>query len=180
MKKLSAAALVFIVFLTACSVQDTMNSRIFIDRLCKQTGFAAQSEEIVFEGLTGSCLLKNESGTALMLRTAATDESLQMISCVRLTVSYDGECPGTQRAAFIAACTAAIEIFAAEDKAQAKSVISALSLPQADFSQDEFKYHNTLWYRYTFVTTKIGAEFSVESRRIVPDSSVEMSLSGLH
>ena len=50
-------------------------------------------------------------------------------------------------------------------------------MSKSDFENDNFVFCETKYYRFSFITTKIGADFFAQSKKTVPDSSVIQSLS---
>lgn len=176
MKKFFTVFTAFImsVMLTSCTVQQDVNADTLTARICKSGIYTPIATETVFNGKSGYRFLKTESGNELVLRFEAADNTLQTLTGAGITLSYENGISGTQKADFINLSKLIVEIFT---DVQSNQITEKLNIAKTDFGKDNFIFYETQYYRFSLITTKIGADFFAQSKKAVPDSSVIQSLS---
>lgn len=176
MKKFFSVFTAFLmsVLLTSCTVQLEVNADTLTARICESGIYAPLDSETVFNGKTGYRFIGTTSGNQLILRLEAADNTLQKLSGAGITLSCENGITGTQKADFINLSKLIIENFT---DAESDEITEKLNMAKSDFEKDNFIFCETKYYRFSFITTKIGADFFAQSKKAVPDSSVIQSLS---
>ncbi len=162
------------VLLTSCTVQQEVNADTLTARICESGIFTPLASETVFNGKSGYRFLKSESGNQLILRFEAADNALQTLAGAGITLSCESGISGTQKADFITLSKLIINNFTHE---QSNEITEKLNISKSNFEKDNFVFYETQHYRFSFITTKIGADVFAQSKKAVPDSSVIQSLS---
>lgn len=162
------------VLLTSCTFQQEVNADTLTARICKSGTFAPLTAENIFNGKAGYRFIEGTSGNQLILRFEAADNTLQTLSGAGITLSSENGITGTQKDDFINLSKLITENFTTE---VSEEIAEKLNMSKSDFSKDNFIFYETKYYRFSFITTKIGADFFAQSKKAVPDSSVIQSLS---
>ena len=176
MKKFLTIFIILIacISLTSCTVQQEVNADTLAARICKSGVYSPLAAENIFNGKSGYRFLKTEAGNELILRFEAADNTLQVLAGAGITLSCESTVTGTQKADFINLSKSIIENFTEEN---GDDITENLNIAKCDFEKDNFIFYETQNYRFSFITTKIGADFFAQSKKAVPDSSVIQSLS---
>lgn len=176
MKKFFSVLTAFLisVLFTSCTVQQEVNADTLTARICESGVYTPLTAENIFNGKAGYRFVETASGNQLILRFEAADNTLQAISGAGITLSYESGISGTQKADFINLSKLIIENFTTDES---EEIAKKLNMSKSDFENDNFVFCETKYYRFSFITTKIGADFFAQSKKTVPDSSVIQSLS---
>ena len=165
MKRIAALLPVFVT-LTACSVQEKMSPWIFVERM-RQTdkNLVIDTENSFFENEKMVCYAVYADKTKLVFEIS-TDEhgNSDKISLA---------CVQTDKAADFVLCAKSIaSVYSTEDDSDnvAKELFGTKEL------SDECRYYETQWRSYAAVLSENGLYFSVESKKLVPQTEVEFSL----
>lgn len=162
MKKLFCVFSVWIlVFLSACSVQEKMNSRIFIQRFKDNNeNITILNDEVFSEQDRYFCFLKDDKNNNYVLQFATdSDSSIKKICLVCNNASKTDT--------FKVISETVIKTYAPNEDSQ--SIVESLF-------KDGLNYYDTQWYRYSSSIADGTAFFSVENMKISTESDAELTL----
>lgn len=151
--------------LQACSVQEKMSPQIFFKRLSEiNTQLEFDASEQFFEGSEFVCFVS---------------DSLSNTFVFQISVNNGGDCEKINLAAekadenaFKECVKSVINVYAPEDDAEI--IIEALC---SDIKNNpKFHYYETQWHSYSFSMEKEYRYFGVSSKKLAPQSEVELSL----
>lgn len=155
-----------LLFLSSCSVQEKMNSEMFIER------FSKSGAELDFQNAEGFyndekylCYIKNANGTELLIELFEDEES--NISKITLACSDI-----KAQAEFISCAKHIIETFSFDDSAD--SVLKEIC--KDGKINNEFSYYETQWYYYSTASTENILFFSIENKKLSPPKNTEFTL----
>ncbi len=155
-----------ILFVSACSVQETMNPQIFLERLEKNAAnLDFSSSESFYEDNSFVCFIKSTSGTDFMIELD-TDISgnVQKISLA---------CTKTDKAnEFILCAESIIKTYAPEDNCN--EILAGVFLNGK--IDNGFMYHETQWHYYTSAAYASAIYFSAESKKLSREKNTEFTL----
>lgn len=162
MKKL-IFVLILPIILCSCSVQETVNPRILIERIVKNDE-NVKFENQFYEDDTYVSFAKY-SGIDVVFKFE-TDEN-ENVKKINLACLNTGKVNG-----FINLIYTVINAYTPED--DTAQIINEL------FSErklnGEFLYYETQWHSYSAVLSEKGLYFSVSCKKLIPESEVEFSL----
>ena len=162
MKKLILLPLIFVtVMFSSCSVQKTMSSALFIERIQMLNGnIVFDTENAFFEDGKYICFAKNENGTEYIMEFETDESGNAKKICLA--------CRETDKAEEFKLFTKSIiKTYSPDDDTDA--VISELS-------KDTYCHCDTQWHRYSAVNEKKCLFFSVESKKLATSSDAELTL----
>lgn len=157
---------VALLLLTACSVQETVSPQIYMDRIQKNDkNISFNSSDAFLENINYVCFVRYAQNADIMFEIAMNEQG----SAKKINLA----CTQTDKIDLFVQCAqSAAETYAPDDDAQ--RVISEL-FKSREIS-DKCLYYDTQWHAYSAVLSENGLYFSVESKKLVPQSDVEMSL----
>ena len=155
---------VLMLLLQACSVQEKMSPQIFFDRLSKiNTRLVFDTSEQFFEGNEFICFVSDDADNAYAFQVSVTDSG----DCEKISLAAE---KGDENA-FKECVKSVIGVYAPDDDAE--EVV--LSLFNSNSNQ-KFQYYETQWHSYSFARENECRYFSVSSKKLMPESKVELSL----
>lgn len=165
MKKIACLMLAFFI-LTSCSVQEKMSPWIFTERIQKtDKNISIDTDNSYFEN-GDYVFYASYADDVKFIFEISTDEhgNSDKISLACTQTDKTDE--------FVLCAMRTIEAYAPDD--------SADEVMQNLFSNkepnDKCIYYDTQWYSYAAVLSEKGLFFSVESKKLIPQSEVEFSL----
>lgn len=165
MKRIVALLLVFLT-LTACSVQEKMSPMIFIERIGQtDKKLIIDTENLFFENKNLVCYAVYAQKTKLVFEIS-TDEHGNSdkisLACIQTDKAPD----------FILCAKSVFSVCSPDDDSDAvfKELFGSKEL------SDECRYYETQWHSYAAVLSENGLFFSIENKKLVPQSEVEFSL----
>ena len=164
-KAVFSLSVLLMMLLAACSVQEKMSPRIFLDRLFDSGVVLPETAEIFNESGNCVCFASDEQGTEYALEIK-TDESgnVKRISAA-CTMQEAQE-------KFIRLARSIINAYSPED--------SADEVTKALFKSGEINgnclYYETQWHSYSVCASDDGVFFAVESKKLAETTAVELSL----
>ncbi len=165
MKKIFCLISVLLI-LGSCSVQEKVSPMIFMKRIIKtDNNLNADIDSSFVEDNNYICFAKYAEKTDVVFEIK-TDEGGNVkkisLACTQADKTDD----------FIDCVSSVIKTYAPDDDIQ--SVLSSILLTKN--TSDNFSYHETQWYLYSSAVTENGLYFSVENKKLIPQSEVEFSL----
>ncbi len=162
MKRILPTVIAFVLFFSSCTVQETVNSDLFISRFADAfPDYLIESENIFYEGNKSACFVNDASGNRFAVEmTADSVGRLQKISLACVDADKVDET--------ISFAMKIISVYAPDE--DSASVINALS------NGKYFSYHETLWYSYAFSKTENSLFFSIENKRFAPEKESSLTL----
>ncbi len=151
-------------FLQACSVQEKMSPQIFFERLSKiNAQLVFDTSEQFFEGNEFVCFASDADNNSYAFQVSVTDSG----DCEKISLAAEN---GNENA-FRECVKSVINVYAPDDDAE-KVIISLLN----SSSNQKFQYYETQWHSYSFARENECRYFSVSSKKLMPESKVELSL----
>ncbi len=167
MKKIGVLIIcIAMLFVSACSVQETMNPQIFLERLEKNAvNLDFSSSESFYEDNSFVCFINSNSGTEFVLELDTDDfGNVQKISLA---------CTKTDKAnEFILCAESIIKTYAPEDSCD-EILADVFSNGKIDKG---FMYHETQWHYYTSAAYDSAIYFSAESKKLSNEKNTEFTL----
>lgn len=157
--------MLLMLMLQACSVQEKMSPQIFFERLSKvNEQLAFDTSEQFFDGNEYVCFVSDENSNSFVFQISVNDSG----NSEKISVTAEK----TDEYVFNECVESIIKVYAPDD--DAKKIIAAL---YSDINNNsKFRYCETQWHSYSAVIEKECRYFSVSSKKLVPESEVELSL----
>lgn len=159
MKKLSIV-IVLILLLSSCSVQEKMNSVIFYDRFRNTLVAEITTDEILFDNNRDIAFFTDKNGTDYALEFSLDEQGNIKKICLACT---DTSKTDMMKYYF----EKVINVYAPSENTD--EIIQSL------FSNN-WNYHSSQWYNYTFVKSDECFFASVENKKISTQSDAELTL----
>lgn len=161
MKKIIIIAVLTVLFLSSCTVQQEVNPDLFMSRLSESyPELSVESENAFYE--EGKCVV--------------------FVNLLRLRCVAEMTLDGNERVQKISIACA--ETDNADEFISFAERITAVYAPDEDFSSvseilfgsERYSYHETQWYYYTFSQNETGFFFSIENKKLAPQKEIELTL----
>lgn len=166
MKKTIAAAAAVLALFSACSVQENMNPKMFIERLAKlDEGLEIDYEKLFIDGNEYSFFAKDENGTgyAFKIKTDADENAIKISVACRDPAARNG---------FMELIEKTTRVYSpGEDSAE---IIK--SLFKGDGSDEKFSYRETQRRFYSKAEFDDGIYFEVKNRTLCRESEAGLTL----
>lgn len=158
--------LFFLIFLAGCSVQKTMNSRIFLERLsAANDSLNIEKPEIFSDDSAILYFVNDNKGTEFLFEFSVDDaENIKKIGF---------SCGETEKAEnFVEYIRDVVSVYSPEEDAD--EVI--MNLTKNGKLKKGINYFENQWYMYCSNADENGLFFSVTNKEMMPQSTVEFSL----
>lgn len=165
-KIISIVLFLFVLLLSACSVQENMNPKLFLEKLAViNPELNLECSEQFYENNSYFCFVSDKNRTDFLIEILVNDsENVQKISLV---------CNQTDKAAdFISCVRSIIETYAFGDNTD--EILSAL-YENGEIKQKSI-YYDTQWHNYISSASDLSVYFSVSSKKLIPESNAELTL----
>lgn len=158
--------LVFLLVLCSCSVQEKVDTEIFMERFLKASEmFDSEGCEKIYGENSNIIFINDKYGTEYVFEFF-TDENSNINK-----ISF--ACTQTDKAENFVVCLREIINTYSPDE-NADDVIA--SLTENGKIRNKFTYYETKWYSYASYSDENGMHFSVTNKKLVVPSTVELSL----
>lgn len=167
MKKSIILLLFISVFLfSSCSVQETMSPQIFFERLSHvNSQLCLDSSEQFYEGNEFVCFVSDLNANNYAFQISVNDNG----DCEKISLA----CNKTDKASdFISCAKSVIQTYSPNDDAD----VILNQLYSGGEIRQEYVYYDTQWHKYSAAASDAGFFFSVSSKKLIPESEVELSL----
>lgn len=162
MKKLTVFFVSFVLLLSGCTVQTTLNPSLFIERFMqKYPEFDVEKDGMFYDGDKSVVFIENQSGRRFAMEMAVDSaDRVQKISLACVETDKANELY------YLSECIA--ETYAPEED----FVAAAKML----FGGENYSYHETRWYYYCFSQNETGLYFCIENKRFAPQKEEHLTL----
>ena len=162
MKKISVVAVLILFFLTACTVQETMNPDLFIERFTDQfPEFSVDAEQMFYENEKCVVFLNNQGGRRFAMEM--TVDSADVVQKISLA------CAETDKADdFYNLAESVVKVYAPDEDFKTAS--------KKLFCGKKYSYYETQWYYYSFSESETGLIFCIENKRLSPEKEERLTL----
>ncbi|MEE1011959.1 MAG: hypothetical protein U0L11_08005 [Acutalibacteraceae bacterium] len=149
--------------LTACSLQQNMNSELFFKRFIKYDNSISVNNSF-YDNNSFVCYALYHNADVIFTISEDKDQNIKKINLT---------CSNTDKINEFADCSESIiKIYAPDDN----SKIITENLFKTENINNEFIYYDTQWYTYSTFLSDDGLYFSVSGKKLSPESKVELSL----
>ncbi len=158
--------LIILITLSGCSVQKTMNAKIFMDRLSEVNDFLIiENPEILTDESASFCFVTSKNGTDFLFEFLENDNgNIKKISfsCIKTEKAED----------FVLYVRDIISVYSPNENTD--EII--MNLTENGKIKQGINYFENQWYLYCANADENGLFFSVTNKELFPQSSVEFSL----
>ncbi len=163
--KILTACLLSLTF-CSCSVQEKMNSEIFIERFsgsCAELDF--QNSEIVYEESDCKMFIKNKAGIEFLIELKTDDRNnVNKINLVTTEIKAESS--------FVSIAGKITETYTPDDSSQ--TILNELFANGK--IKNEFVFFETQWYYYSAAKTENAIYFSVENKKLSSEKNTDLTL----
>lgn len=169
MKRFLPLPLILLLAFSGCTRQQQMNADMFLTALGDGLDIAVDTDSILYENETATVYLVNGE-TALLIRAAAADKSLQRVGRISLTAPCTAEGYALLRRAF----AVTVPLFAGDS---AEAITEQLQLPDTLPNRLAVNRCQTQFYRYACYLTPEGFSLTAECIADYPETGQKNTLS---
>lgn len=162
MKRAVLFALLFLVLMSGCTVQETVNPDLFTARFSESfPDFVFETDSMFYENDKCVVFVNSASGQRYAVEmTLDTGERIQKVSLA---------CTNTDKAdEFRSFAEKIIAVYASQE--EPASVLTEL------YSVNNYSYFESQWYYYTFSKTEAGLFFGIENKKLSPEKGIGLTL----
>lgn len=159
MKKISVLLIVLLT-LASCSIQEKMNTKIFVERFLNAVGDEITADEILFDSGRDILFFADKNGTEYVMEFRADEQGNIKKICLACT---DADKTDLMKYFF----EKIISVYAPDENTA--EIIPSLF-------NNKWDYHSTQWYDYSSVISDEGVFASVENKKLSTPSDAELTL----
>lgn len=150
----------------SCSVQEKMNSEIFIERFsenCSELDF--NNTEIIYDESDCKIFIKNDAGIEFLIELKKDDNNnINKLNLVTTELKAESS--------FISVSKKMVETYSPDDSSQ--TIINELFTDGK--IKNDFVFFETQWYYYSAAKTEKAIYFSIENKKLSPEKNTDLTL----